>query len=774
MLGAAVVLALSPSVAAFSPALPLIAPQPQHLACCATTRAGGNSSIPPPMGTLSDPPSYDEQIGMTFTQSFTSLAYNVTAVEQVESTSGYGPAYLLNGLSDTGYWYQVGLSYNWDGTGTYSNYSPGFNLNYEVFDSSGNSIYPTNGGGGTQRFSGPVRAGDTVLLNLYFSSTYGVVMFAKDYDTGATASLTYSSEGGSEFIGLSSNTANSNGFFTGLMTEWYHSSPFYGDVSTVKYTNPHFALTLAWMWIDEFNCLDANCTNTTSLFSDATSAPISYSDPTPLHEFSSNGATEFSNAYGLITGPAYLSMTLSYSVAGGGTGYGQPSFRYTYYGTIQNATLTQFPETYTADAGSSWSVSRSLPGSSQSERWATTDVTSGTASSSQTVAFVYQHQYLLSVTGGSAEPGSSWYDSGSSAVVSSLGVFDRAGGSGQRVASYSIDGASTEVSPTRGSVSLTVLMDSPHEVAFGLVRQYALSTPTGVVSSVSSPSIPGDTGWYDVGSAVTVQYEHAWDIAAQRSRTVATGYSVNGGNVISVSVLGNGTFEVALNMNSHLTVSIESVTQYHFAFAIANSSGSGAVTSARIEIQVGNQTQAVNGLGAWLDSGSNFTIPDVTYEGANVAPSPQTRYSATGPENITLDALVYDATVKVTDPLGLPVGGAQVEMTLANGTVLAGATDGNGAFVASDIPLGTFTAKVTNLGMSTKVAGDASKGVVIRTKVLLSMALVALAAVLATVIVVSALAIRRRSKRHPRQVRAESPEESIPPAEPDQPPAGVA
>ena len=42
---------------------------------------------------------YDEQLGITFTQNFASLAYNVTAVPQIDS-NGYGPAYLLNGLSN--------------------------------------------------------------------------------------------------------------------------------------------------------------------------------------------------------------------------------------------------------------------------------------------------------------------------------------------------------------------------------------------------------------------------------------------------------------------------------------------------------------------------------------------------------------------------------------------------------------------------------------------------------------------------------------------------
>ena len=723
------------------------------------------------MGTIFDPPSYDEQIGMTFTQSFTSLAYNVTAVEQTDPSSGTGPSYLLNGLSNQGYWYQVGLAWNWN-----PGYTPGtgFDMIFAVFSSSGEVVYPSN-----QQFlvsfNGGVNQGDTVLLNLYFSSTYGVVMLAKDYNTGAVASRTYSAEGGSEFIGLSSNTANSNGFFTGLMTEWYHSSPFYGDVSTVKYTNPHFALTSAWMWIDEFNCLDANCTSSTSLFFDATSAPISYSNPTPLHEFSSNGATEFSNAYGLITGPAYLSMTLSYSVTGGGNGYGQPSFQYTYYGTTQNVTLTQFPETYTVDVGSSWSVSTSLPGSSQSERWATSDVASGTASSSQTVAFVYQHQYLLSVTGGSVGAKSSWYASGSSVVASSLGVFDRSGTSGQRVTSYSVDGTSTEVSPTSGAVTVTLQMNSPHEVAFASVTQYPLSTPTGVVSSVTPPTISGDAGWYDTGSSVIVEYDHAWNIVTQKSRVVATGYSIDGGSFTAVPESGNGTFAVSLEMNSPASVSIRSTTQYYVRFAVTNSSGVKAVTPAKLEIQIGNQSEAVTGFSVWLNTGSNFTIPTVDYEGVNVAPSPQTQYSVKAPENVTLSTLIYDAAVKATDFLGRPVGGAQVEMSLANGTIVTGTTNANGIFVASDIPLGTFTAKVTSFGLATQISGDASKAATTQAEVILSTTTVALIAVLAAAVIgISAFAIRRRPQKRSRPAKgAATPEETGPPPQPSRPPAGV-
>ncbi|MGC8558505.1 MAG: hypothetical protein ACP5NC_05890, partial [Nitrososphaeria archaeon] len=156
---------------------------------------------------------YDEQLGETFTSNFSSLAVNVTAVEQAD-TYGYGPAYLLNGLSSTGYWYQVGLSYNWpnsEGGG----YNAGFNMVYEVYSPNGNSIFP-QGGGGLMSFSGPVYPGNTVLLSLSFSGG-NVVMEAVDIETGASAEVSYSAEGAAYFQGLS-EPSNSKGFFTGLMT----------------------------------------------------------------------------------------------------------------------------------------------------------------------------------------------------------------------------------------------------------------------------------------------------------------------------------------------------------------------------------------------------------------------------------------------------------------------------------------------------------------------------------------------------------------------------
>jgi len=338
---------------------------------------------------------------MTFTQSFTSMLYNVTAVEQSDPTTGVGPAYLLNGISDMDYWYQIGLSYNWDGPVSGGGYVAGFNMNYEVFNSNGVSILPTNGEGGLLAFSGPVNQGDAVALNLYITTPNEVVLLALDYTTGSSAEETYSAEGASEFVGLSQNTANSNGFFTGLMTEWYHASAYYGNEQRVNYLST-YALSSAWMWMDEVECSGTGCSNRTTLFDAYTPSPVSYSNPTQLQEFTSNNATEYSDAYEFITGAvatSQVSLVLSYAIQGGGAGYSPPVLTYVSNGATKTGTLGTSPTTFNVDPGSSWSVNPTLGSSTSSERWATSQATSGTAtSSSQTIIFLFYNQYLQTLS----------------------------------------------------------------------------------------------------------------------------------------------------------------------------------------------------------------------------------------------------------------------------------------------------------------------------------------------------------------------------------------
>ena len=243
-----------------------------------------------PMAPIASVYPYDEQVGVTFTQDFSVLAFNVTAVP-FTNADGVGPGYLVNGLTDRGYWYQVGLSYNWPFK--FGGVNSGFRMIYEVFDSSGASVDPVNGGG-LQDFNGQINPGDVVLLSLSFSSR-SVVMQAIDWQTGAASSHSFASIG-SRFIGLPYNLSSPLGFFTGLMTEQDHSAPYYGSGVPVSYNETGVNLSPAWMWIDEWNT-DTN----QSVFSDNTASPVPLNSSLSQY-FSSNGIAEVASAYGLVTG----------------------------------------------------------------------------------------------------------------------------------------------------------------------------------------------------------------------------------------------------------------------------------------------------------------------------------------------------------------------------------------------------------------------------------------------------------------------------------------
>ena len=245
-------------------------------------------------------------------------------------------------------------------------------------------------------------------------------MVAEDTDTRAFASLSYPSMGGVDFVGLPGSIANVNGFFTGLMTEWYHGVPYYADEAEVIYSNYKSALSSGWMWTDEFN---ANTFAT--IFSANTPGTVSYTNPTMLQEFSYNGTTAYSDAYEFITGALTNStqqsssapLTLSFSVQGGGSGYSDPTITYVSDGKSLTAPMTQSPSVYIVDLGTNWSVSASLGGSSASNRWETNQTTTGRASSPETIQFLYHYQAFVTF-GFSVDGGGSGYSPPTVAFVS--------------------------------------------------------------------------------------------------------------------------------------------------------------------------------------------------------------------------------------------------------------------------------------------------------------------------------------------------------------------
>ena len=230
---------------------------------------------------------YDEQLLSTFTapQNYNIISYTVNAVAQ-QGPHGYGPAYLVNGLTNAHYWYQLGLYYNWPG----SSGGPGFYMEYEVWTSPAKTLPPMR-----VDFSGPVIAGDKIQLTLSFLNG-NVEMEAKDLNTGAIAipPTGFIPTAGTTFE-EGSDCTNNGCIFTGLMTEEYHVNPYYGTESQVEYlsVNPQ-SLGAATIAIDERGV---------SGFRDSElPSPVYTPNPSKLWCFTYNNAVIESTATEFITG----------------------------------------------------------------------------------------------------------------------------------------------------------------------------------------------------------------------------------------------------------------------------------------------------------------------------------------------------------------------------------------------------------------------------------------------------------------------------------------
>ena len=292
---AAFTIALLVSVSLF-----VLIPAAGHVALSAPIT--GCPANPGPSATVSAPnPDYDVQELMAFTQSYSRLQFNVTAVPQCDST-GYGPAYLLNGLSNTGYWYQVGI--NWDWPLQSGGYVSGFGFVSEDWVPGGLSRSPSS-----SPFSGTVRQNDTIELDLYFNGG-SVVASARDLNRSASASITYPANGATTFVGLQAQQSRlrfsfaTRGYFTGLMTEWYHVSPnAYGPAQGVVYSETTAPVTSATVGVGEWNFTASGPVSVFSTVANSGNPIDLLAQPNQLQRVSLNGLVLSVDAYEFVTGP---------------------------------------------------------------------------------------------------------------------------------------------------------------------------------------------------------------------------------------------------------------------------------------------------------------------------------------------------------------------------------------------------------------------------------------------------------------------------------------
>ncbi len=242
----------------------------------------------------------------------------------------------------------------------------------------------------------------------------------------------------------------------------------------------------------------------------------------------------------------------------------QPVLTYDLYGSPQHLALVETPQTFWADAGSAYSAATTISGTA-SERWFSA---LGTGSiigpaPANTVDIAYTQQYLLTVVGGGVP--TQWVNAGNDTTLSTPGVYGRSAGVGYRITTYRIDaGAMVPVSETNPELSIQMSMNGPHSIAFTSVVQFQVTLDaggTGALSSITSPTIPGDNYWYDSGSPVQVFLTGEWGRANGIGHRIST-VSASAQSTFEVDTLGLVQAYSTQSIDSPVSIATTSVTQY--------------------------------------------------------------------------------------------------------------------------------------------------------------------------------------------------------------------
>ena len=342
-----------------------------------------------------------------------------------------------------------------------------------------------------------------------------------------------------------------------------------------------------------------------------------------------------------------------------------------------------------------------------------------------------------------------WYDN--QTTVSAVYDYTWNGSAGQtrlNAVSYSIDGGQTSSLPREGSGTFTVsvTIDALHQIEIKPATQYRFTYSGGVNVTLSSQSPTGD-GFYDANSSTTATSSYIGDMVPNQQRQALTGYALDA-QATSIARNETGAFTTPpIVFDTYHTLAFDTVKQYFVAFSFTDSSGSRHVVPTSLAIDQGNGgVEDVPGFNTWMDNGTAFTVASLIWEGADVKPLDSTSYQVHAPENVTIMSRVYPASMRVIDLLGLGVQGAEVAAKFANGTTVTRTTNSSGAVGFGLIPIGTYGATISNLGVSTSTSADASIRSEATTTVDASVPDAGVVILIVVALGVSAFLVRRRGR----------------------------
>ncbi len=186
----------------------------------------------------------NEQIGITFFDNTKSMDYYITAISNTDA-NGYGSAFILNGVTDKGDWFQFGLSYNFSTT------TEGFLVQTAILP----KIQPDSENCSAMKMSVinmPIKitTGDKIELKMYIKGGKVFVAAKNITKGGEQANASFDADGATTFLGDKSLDEHGT-VFTGLMTESWHASLERNAVGTQTYVPASPTSAPGWLWIQE-------------------------------------------------------------------------------------------------------------------------------------------------------------------------------------------------------------------------------------------------------------------------------------------------------------------------------------------------------------------------------------------------------------------------------------------------------------------------------------------------------------------------------------------
>ncbi len=279
------------------------------------------------------------------------------------------------------------------------------------------------------------------------------------------------------------------------------------------------------------------------------------------------------------------------------------------------------------DGGSWTNIARSNTG--------TISTTSITMNTAHTVNWGSVTQYPLSYTGGNSvsyggtasQTSDNWYDSGSQPTVNSNGIWSRSGGSGTRVASWNINSGSSTNVATTGTVTVPLTMDGEKTVNFVPATQKQLTYTGGNGVTFSSPTITGDTGWYDSTATASISSNWIWSVGSD-TRTALQNCQLDGTNQ-NPARQNTGTYTLSgISMSATHAVTFVSATQNKLTVTGGNSITYGTASPTSDNWYDSTQSTTISTNWIWGESGgARTTLYNWQLDGPSQNPARQ--YSGT-------------------------------------------------------------------------------------------------------------------------------------------------